>query len=68
MDKELEKESLKIAGRHYKKEDYQGKDTVSKGLATTHEQVSDVYMEGQVTPVIEDVDGKDIHISKRIFD
>lgn len=68
MDKELHKESLKIGGRHYKKEDYQGKDTTSKGLATTHEQVSDVYTEGQITPVIEDVDGKDINISKRIFD
>lgn len=68
MDKELYRESLKIAGRQYKKEDYKGKDTTSKGLATTHEQVSDVYTEGQITPVIEDVDGKDINISKRSID
>lgn len=68
MDEELKKESLKLAGRQYKKEDYKRKDTVSKGLAMTHEQVSDAYTEGQITPVIEDVDEKDINITKRIFD
>lgn len=66
MDKELHTESLKIAGRQYKKEDYRGKDTTSKGLATTHEQVSDVYAQGQVTREIEDVDERDNN--KRTFD
>lgn len=68
MDKELHKESAKIAGRQYKQEDYKGKDDVSKGLSTTHEQVSDAYFEGQIKPVIEDVDDENIEISKSVFD
>lgn len=56
--------STKIAERHYKPEDYKKKDPLSSGLATTHEQVSDVYTEGKANPVIEDVNGKDIPINK----
>ncbi|MFD1707791.1 YozQ family protein [Siminovitchia sediminis] len=69
MDKELRKESLKIGGRQFKFEDYHGQDTVSKGLATTHEQVSDTYTEGEINQVIENVDGKDIkNTSKKSID
>lgn len=57
-------DSTKIAGRHYKPEDYKKKDALSSGLATTHEQVSDVYTEGQANPVVEDVNGKDIPIKE----
>ncbi len=68
MDKELHKKSMKLAGKFYSIDDTDKKDSISKGLATTHEQVSDVYTEGQITPKIEDTDGEDQNISKRVFD
>jgi hypothetical protein len=56
--------STDIAGRNYHTDDYQKNDALSSGLATTHEQVSDTYMEGEIGAVIDDVDGKDIPIGK----
>jgi len=38
-----------LAARHYQPEDYGKNDQLSQGLATTHEQVSDSYMEGEIT-------------------
>ena len=49
---EINKDALELAGRTYEVEDYKRKDTLSSGLATTHEQVSDAYMEGELYPVI----------------
>ncbi|MFD1850993.1 YozQ family protein [Oceanobacillus bengalensis] len=37
-----------IANRTYQYSDYYTNDQTSKGLAETHEQVSDTYMEGTV--------------------
>lgn len=54
--------SENLAGRYYDVKDYAGKDQISSGLAITHEQVSDVYAEGQVNPVIEDINGKNIEL------
>jgi hypothetical protein len=50
-------ENLNIAGRQ---DDSSGD---ASALATTREQVSDVYMEGTVDAVIDDVSGKDIPLS-----
>ena len=61
---EMDKEALKLAGRTYDVQDYKGKDTLSSGLATTHEQVSDAYMEGEIKPVIDNVSGKDREIKR----
>jgi hypothetical protein len=58
-------EGMKIAGRQYEVENYKRKDELSAGLATTHEQVSDVYAEGQINAVIEDVNGEDIRIPEK---
>lgn len=58
------KENLNLAGRNYEVEDYKGNDQLSSGLATTHEQVSDTYMEGEIMPVIENVNGKDINLPR----
>lgn len=58
------KESLDLAGKVYDVKDYQAKDTLSSGLATTHEQASDAYMEGEVNAVIDDVNGEDIEIKR----
>ncbi|ARK31197.1 YozQ family protein [Halalkalibacter krulwichiae] len=37
-----------VAEHSYQPEDYQSSNEVEKGLATTHEQVSDAYMEGTI--------------------
>ncbi|MFE4428610.1 YozQ family protein [Peribacillus butanolivorans] len=60
--KESKKDSLDIAGRIYDVSDYKRKDTLSSGLAKTHEQVSDTYTEGEMQSVDDDVDGKNIGI------
>jgi hypothetical protein len=41
-------QSSEIAGRTYESSDYQKNDALSSGLAETHEQASDAYMEGTV--------------------
>lgn len=51
--------SSKIAGKVFDPSDYQKKDTLSSGLATTHEQFSDSYMEGEIGGVMENANGKD---------
>ncbi|MDM5212822.1 YozQ family protein [Peribacillus sp. NJ4] len=62
--KQSKNESSEIAGRTYDASDYKREDTLSSGLATTHEQVSDTYAEGEIKAVIDDVNGKDIEIKK----
>nr|WP_263325043.1 YozQ family protein [Neobacillus sp. Marseille-Q6967] len=68
MEKKNPTNSTEIAGRIYETSDYQNKDEVSTGLATTHEQFSDTYMEGQIGAVIDDVEGKDIPIPQKGYD
>jgi hypothetical protein len=65
MDKENSTDSTKIAGRIFHTDDYQKNDELSSGLATTHEQVSDTYMEGEIGGVMEDVAGKDIPLDNQ---
>ncbi|MBS4208739.1 YozQ family protein [Bacillus sp. FJAT-50079] len=61
----MKKNSLTLAGRTYEVQDYNRKDTLSSGLATTHEQVSEVYMEGEIKAVVDDVNGSDIELNKK---
>lgn len=65
MEKNQSNDSSKLAGRTYDVSDYQKKDQLSSGLAYTHEQVSDAYMEGEINPVIKEVAGKDISVDKK---
>jgi hypothetical protein len=58
-------DSEKIAGRHYEPSDYKRSSSLSSALATTHEQVSDAYMEGTVEAVIDDANGKERAVSQR---
>jgi hypothetical protein len=72
MDKKNSAEnSTDLAGRIYETSDYQKNDVISTGLATTHEQASDAYMEGEIGGVIEDVDddlnAKDLPIAQKPF-
>lgn len=46
MKKENKDSSTPV--RNFENEDYNRKDETSKGLATTHEQVSDLYKRGEV--------------------
>ncbi|MBI0577514.1 YozQ family protein [Neobacillus cucumis] len=48
MVKKNQNGSTEIAGRNFNANDYQKNDALSSGLATTHEQVSDTYMEGVI--------------------
>ncbi|MFD5852393.1 YozQ family protein [Cytobacillus pseudoceanisediminis] len=68
MNKKDKNDGIDIAGRYYETEDYNRNDQLSSGLATTHEQVSDAYMEGQADAVIEDVVGVDISIPRKGYD
>lgn len=61
-------EQAGIADRVYEPEDYQKKDQVSSGLATTHEQVSDTFTEGEIQAVLDDVSGEDIEIPRKGYD
>jgi hypothetical protein len=63
MDKYKNSDSSKIANRVYDSKDYLKKDELSSGLATTHEQVSDAYVEGEIAGVIDDADGADIPLN-----
>ncbi|MFF2446757.1 YozQ family protein [Neobacillus sp. NPDC058068] len=49
MEKKNSTENTELAGRTYQASDYQKIDPLSSGLATTHEQVSDSYMEGDIS-------------------
>jgi hypothetical protein len=57
--KSTNNKSADIAGRVFDTSDYQKEDALSSGLATTHEQVSDTYMEGEVGAVSDDANGQD---------
>ncbi|MEH7381543.1 YozQ family protein [Bacillus sp. JJ1533] len=48
MKDKLQNSTEDLAARHYQPEDYGKNDELSSGLATTHEQVSDSYMEGEI--------------------
>ncbi|MGE6376863.1 YozQ family protein [Peribacillus muralis] len=47
-NKKSNEKSSNIAGRVYDVSDYKRDDTLSSGLATTHEQVSDAYNAGGI--------------------
>lgn len=51
MTKKNSEESTEIAGRVYQPSDYEKKDQLSSGLATTHEQVSDTLAEGDIESI-----------------
>ena len=58
-------ENLNIAKRLDDPSDYDRSASLSYALATTREQVSDVYMEGTVDAVMESVNEKDIPLSEQ---
>ncbi|WP_096200629.1 YozQ family protein [Bacillus sp. FJAT-45350] len=59
------KQTEEIADKTYEPAYYQSNDEIEQGLATTHEQVSDAYMEGTVDGEIDDLDSKDKQIPRQ---
>ncbi|WP_066067860.1 YozQ family protein [Neobacillus soli] len=57
MDHKKANPKKEVAGSFYHPSYYQEKDDLSAGLATTHEQVSDVYMEGDISAAVFDNGG-----------
>ncbi len=59
-NKKVSKEdAAKVAEKMYDPSDYDGKDQLSKGLAVTHEQVSDDYVEGTIDGRIDEIGQND---------
>lgn len=56
MNNKTNNKSEKIAEKSYEPADYGSNDETDKGLAMTHEQVSDAYMEGTIDGSIDQVD------------
>ncbi|MFJ5759805.1 YozQ family protein [Neobacillus sp. NPDC093182] len=60
--------STDLAGRIYETSDYQKNDVISTGLATTHEQASDAYTEGEIgADIDDDLNGKDLKIAQKPY-
>lgn len=63
-----EKEVRKMTEKNYQPQDYTSKNEHDAGLATTHEQVSDTYIEGTVEATIDNVNGQDIKIPRKGYE
>jgi hypothetical protein len=72
MTKKKEKNSYltsdAVAENSYQPSDYQSSEEVEQGLAITHEQVSDAYMEGTVDAGIPEQRGKTNEVPKEGFE
>jgi hypothetical protein len=63
--RENKDKSNELAGRMYDTSDYHKNDELSKGLAMTHEQASDSYVEGEVGGKIERSSGAEDELNNR---
>ncbi|WP_042353837.1 YozQ family protein [Bacillus rubiinfantis] len=68
MAKKDPKKGTEVAGSFFHPSYYHNSDPLSTGFATTHEQVSDAYAEGQIGAVIDDVAGEDIPIPEKGYE
>ncbi|MDQ1144551.1 hypothetical protein QE429_001378 [Bacillus sp. SORGH_AS 510] len=66
--KSTNNKSAEIAGRVFDTSDYQKGDALSSGLATTHEQVSDTYMEGEIGAVVDGAKEQETKIPHKGYD
>jgi hypothetical protein len=57
-----------IAEHSYQPEDYYSSNEVDQGLATTHEQVSDTFVEGTIDGEIDNIREKDIDLPKESYE
>ncbi|UOE95484.1 YozQ family protein [Alkalihalobacillus sp. LMS39] len=68
MAKENQTDSAKVATNSYDPKDYNSEKQVDKGLAMTHEQVSDAYVEGTIDGKIDEYRGKDTDLPRGGFE
>jgi hypothetical protein len=68
MDNQKANPKKELAGSFYHPSYYLESDDLSKGIATSHEQVSDTFTEGEIGAVIDDVNGKDIPIPRKGYE
>lgn len=54
--------------KNFQPQDYTSKHELNKGLATTHEQVSDAYTEGTLEAEIDNVNGQNIKIPRKGYE
>jgi hypothetical protein len=59
------KEEKSVAGKQYDPSFYQNANDVEAGLATTHEQASDTYMEGTIDGDIDDLNDPSTAIPRK---
>ncbi|MCL7746277.1 YozQ family protein [Halalkalibacter alkaliphilus] len=62
-DKNSVKSSEGVAENSYQPSDYKSTEEVEQGLAATHEQVSDAYVEGTIDGQIDNYEGQDLDLS-----
>jgi hypothetical protein len=55
----------KVAEKNFEPSDYTSNSALNKGLAVTHEQVSDTWAEGNSDAVIDDLDGENVKIQRK---
>ncbi|MDT8859214.1 YozQ family protein [Alkalihalobacillus sp. MEB130] len=63
-EKNSVKSSEEVAENSYQPSDYKSSEEVEQGLAMTHEQVSDSYVEGTIDGQIDNYEGQDIDLPK----
>lgn len=68
LDKDLQAAAGQVSSETYEPSDYESEQFASQGLATTHEQVSDAYMEGTNDGKIDEYDGeKNVQIPRENY-
>ncbi|WP_373894381.1 YozQ family protein [Virgibacillus natechei] len=58
-DRETQENAREVAGKTYQPSDYKQNEQLSKGMAITHEQVSDGYTEGTIDGKIDETNEND---------
>ncbi|GAE24690.1 hypothetical protein JCM9140_637 [Halalkalibacter wakoensis JCM 9140] len=68
QDKNSYQSSEEVAANSYQPSDYKSSKEVEKGLAMTHEQVSDTYVEGTIDGQINDYEGQNIDLKQQSYE
>ncbi|MCM3713916.1 YozQ family protein [Halalkalibacter oceani] len=64
---EKQKQANQVATNQYQSGDEQSEQSVDRGLAMTHEQVLDAYVEGTIDGEIDEVHGEDQEVRREPF-
>ncbi|MCM3760811.1 YozQ family protein [Alkalihalobacillus oceani] len=64
---EKQKQANQVATNQYQSGDEQSEQSVDRGLAMTHEQVMDAYVEGTIDGEIDESHGEDQEVRREPF-